>query len=182
MDVYSLENAIQAFFHNFVSPTRKECDDLACSLLGGPVVPFAIQGQFSYTVFSPHAVPEVQPAGDGSRQPILDVKIAQFRSNKSKIDIYVAQLAKAIHGDVAAETEYHGEMGQEAESHLHVYTIQKLPGLTYIEMGNFSVKMNLEQASKQLRMIEDLARYGVCQSLVYIYSYKPLQPTHLELC
>ncbi len=53
-------------------------------------------------------------------------KIAQFRFNESKIDIYVAQLAKAIHGDVAAETEYHGEIGHEADPRLDVYTIQKL--------------------------------------------------------
>ncbi|KAL8725170.1 MAG: hypothetical protein Q9166_007524 [cf. Caloplaca sp. 2 TL-2023] len=155
MDVYSLENAIQSFFNGFTSPTRQECDDLACSLLGGgPIVPFTIQGQFSYTVFSRQAVTE-----GSSSQPNVNAKIAQFRSNKSKIDIYVAQLAKAIHGDVAAETEYHGEIGHEAELRLDVYTIQRLPGLTYIEMGNFSVGMNLEQASKQFRMIEDLARY-----------------------
>ena len=161
MDVYSLENAIRSFFDGDVSPSRRECDDFARSLLGGqPVVPFTIQGQFSYTVFSPQAFTEVRPRGDGSSQPTTNANIVQFRLNNSKIDIYVAQLAKAIHGDIAAETDYCGEIGQEARACLGVYMIQKLPGVTYIEMGNFSVEMNPEQASKQLRLIEDLARYG----------------------
>ncbi len=161
MDIYSLENAIRSFFDGHVSSSRRECNDLACSLLGGgPIVPFTIQGQFSYTVFLPQAISKVRLGEDGSNKPSSDAKIVQFRLNNSKINIYVAQLAKAIHGDIAAETEYHGEIGQEAGSRLSVYIIQKLPGVTYIEMGNFSVKMTAKQASKQLRMIEDLARYG----------------------
>jgi hypothetical protein len=161
MDVYSLENAIRSFFDGHVSPSRRECDDLACSLLGGgPIVPFTIQGQFSYTVSFPQAITGARLSEDGSSKSNSDAKIVQFRLNNSKINIYVARLAKAIHGDIAAETEYYGEIGQEAGLRLSVYMIQKLPGVTYIEMGNFSIKMTAEQASKQLRMVEDLARYG----------------------
>ena len=76
------------------------------------------------------------------------------------MDVYVAQLAKAIHGDIAAETDYCGEIGQDPGNCLSVYTIQKLPGVTYIEMGNFSVEMKPEQASKQVKIVEDFARYG----------------------
>jgi hypothetical protein len=166
MDVYSLEKATRSFFDKDVSPSRKECDDLARSLLGGkPIVPSNIQGQFSYTVFSPQAITEVRPIGDGSSHPATNAKIVQFRLNSSRIDIYVAQLAKAIHGDIAAETDYCGEIGQEAGAPLGVYLIQKLPGVTYIELGNFSNKMNPEMASKQLRLIEDLARYGKSRPL-----------------
>ncbi|KAL9128891.1 MAG: hypothetical protein Q9217_002513 [Psora testacea] len=180
MEVYSLENAIRSFFAGKVSPSQKECDDLAHSLLGGErVVPFPIQGQFSYTVFSPQAVIDVPPDGDGNSQPITNAKIVQFRLNNSKIDIYVAQLAKAIHGDIAAETDYCGEIGQEAGACLDVYIIQKLPGVTYIEMGNFSVEMNPEQASKQLRLIEDLARYG--NQDLYVICCELFELTPLEL-
>ena len=161
MEVYSLENAIRGFFDGNVSPSRQECDDFARSLLGDRhIVPCAIQGRFSYTVFSPQALADVRPGEDRSSQPTTNVKIVQFRLNKSKIDIYVAQLAKAIHGDIAAETEYCGEIGQDATRCLSVYTIQKLPGVTYIEIGNFSIEMEPEQASKQVRTIEDFARYG----------------------
>lgn len=166
MDVYSLENAAQSFFDNDVSLSREDCDDLACSLLGGkPTVPSNIQGQFSYTVFSPQAVTEARSSGDGSSHPSTKAKIVQFRLNKSKIDIYIAQLAKAIHGDIAAETDYCGEIGPEAGASLGVYLIEKLPGVTYIELGNFSSKMTPEMASKQLRLIEDLARYGISKPL-----------------
>lgn len=76
MDVYSLENATRSFFDSDISPSRKECDDLARSLLGGePVVPSNIQGQSSYTVFSPQAVTEVRTRGDGSSHPAKNAKI-----------------------------------------------------------------------------------------------------------
>lgn len=67
MDVYSLEDAIRVFFDGNISPSRQECDNFARSLLGGrPVVPFPIQGQFSYTVSSPQAFADVRPGEDGS--------------------------------------------------------------------------------------------------------------------
>lgn len=119
-------------------------------------MPFPIQGQFSYTVCSPQAVTEVLSGENRSGHP---AKIVQFRLNKSKIDIYVAQLAKAIRGDITAETDYFGEIGQGAGACLSVYVIQKLLGITYIEMENFSVEMSSEMASKQPRLVEDLARY-----------------------
>lgn len=141
-------------------------DDLARSLLGGePVVPFPIQGQCSYTVCSPQAVTKVIPGGNGSSHPVENAKIVQFRLNRSKIDIYVAQLAKAIHGDITAETDYYGEIGRGGEACLCVYVIEKLPGITYIEMENFSVEMSAEMATKQLRLVEDLARYCMAVKL-----------------
>ena len=158
MEIYSLDNEIRSFFNGNLSTSRKECDDLARSLLGGePVVPFPIQGHFSYTVCSPQAVTE---GGNGSSHPVENAKIVQFRLNRSKIDIYVAQLAKAIHGDITAETDYYGEIGRGGEACLCVYVIEKLPGITYIEMENFSVEMSAEIATKQLRLVEDLARYS----------------------
>ena len=77
-------------------------------------MPFPIQGQWSYTVCCPQAVTEVPP--DGSSHPVENAKIVQFRLNRSKIDIYVAQLAKAIHGDITAETDYYGEIGRGGEA------------------------------------------------------------------
>jgi len=58
---YSLENATRFFFDSDGSPGRKECDDLACFRPGRkPIMPSYIQGQFSYTVFSPQAVLSVE--------------------------------------------------------------------------------------------------------------------------
>ncbi len=96
MDVYSLENATRSFFCSDVSRSRKEYDDLARSLpREEPIVPFNIQGQFSYTVFSSQAVTEVRPGRDRSIQPTTNAKIVQFRPNNSKIATYVIQLGKA---------------------------------------------------------------------------------------
>lgn len=160
MALYSLDDATRSFFDSDVSPSRQECDDLARSLLGGkPIVPSNIQGQFSYTVCSPQAV-EARLDGERNSFPATNANIEQFRLKSSRIDIYVAQLAKAIHGDIAAETDYYGEIGQETGTSLAVYLIQKLPGVTYIELGNFSTKMLPEMASKQLKLVEDFAGYG----------------------
>lgn len=62
-------------------------------------------------------------------------------------------------GDITAETDYYGEIGRGGEACLCVYVIEKLPGITYIEIENFSVEMSAEMATKQLRLVEYLARY-----------------------
>jgi len=166
METYSLEHAIRSFFNSDVSPNREECDNLARSLLGGQsIVPFDIQGQFSYTVYS------LQAAGTQVRRPGRDddsnsqaaannAKIVQFRLPTSRIDVPMAQLAKAIHGDIAAETDYYGELGHKGRASLGVYLIQKLPGVPYIELGNFSNAMNSDMASNQLTLVQDFARYA----------------------
>ena len=79
MEVYPLEAAVQAFFGTQISPTRQESDELASALLGGgPVVPFAIQGQFSYTVFSPGRIKASEPDHAESSDKYTNAKIVQF--------------------------------------------------------------------------------------------------------
>ncbi len=80
-----------------------------------------------------------------------------------------------LHEDIAAQTEYCGEIWQEAGTCLGVYLIEKLSGITYIEMGNSSIKMNPEQASKRLRIIEDFAGYVDVKNFFYVDYYKPMQ-------
>ena len=159
MEIYSLEAAVQAFFSTQISPTRQESDELASTLLGGdPVVPFAIQGQFSYTVFSPGRIKASESDHAESSDKYSNAKIVQFRLPESKINVCLAQCAKKIHGHLAAETYYHGEIGHSTHR-LAIYVIEKLPGVAYIEMGNFSAKMDTDRAMRQFRMIEDFARY-----------------------
>lgn len=124
----------------------------------GPVVPFAIQGQFSYTVFSPEAITEIEPDAAESSYKCSNMKIVQFRLHKSKINIDLAQRGKEIHGNIAARTDYYGEVGQHSTQPLAIYVIDKLSVVAYIEMGNFSIKMDADQASRQLRIVEDFAR------------------------
>lgn len=142
-----------------ISPTRQESDELASALLGGdPVVPFAIQGNFSYTVFSPGRIKASEPDHAESNDKYSNAKIVQFRLPESKINVGLAQCAKEIHGHLVAETFYHGEIG-DSTRRLAIYVIEKLPGVTYIEMGNFSADVDTDQAMRQFRMIEVFARY-----------------------
>ncbi|KFA76186.1 hypothetical protein S40288_10097 [Stachybotrys chartarum IBT 40288] len=61
---YSLDNCVKSFFQTYTDATQQACDDLAQRLVGPPVEPVHIQGQFSYTVI----------AGEQCR------KIVQFRA------------------------------------------------------------------------------------------------------
>ena len=154
MEFYSLENTIRSLIDGDGCPSRQECDDLARSLLGGrSVLPFAIQESFSYTVYSPQAIRAIRSGGDEIRQPTTDDKIVQFRLNNSKVDMDLVRLAKAVHGDIAAQTEYCGEIGHEAGTCLEV---------------------------KQMRMIEEFARYVDVEDFYADY-YKPIQLLFMEM-
>ena len=50
--IYSLDNTINSFFESQSIVTRRQCDELAVSLVGEPVSPAPIQGAFSYTVIA----------------------------------------------------------------------------------------------------------------------------------
>ena len=143
--VYSLDNAINSFFKSQPSVTRRQCDELAVSLVGEPVNPTAIQGAFSYTVIA------------GVEQS----KIVQFRSQDSVLDMETLKLARAIHGQVVAACTYHGNIGQSS-SPLSVYVIEKLPGTTYIQarcINGLSAEPSLETASRQPNTVIGFARY-----------------------
>lgn len=153
MDVYSLRTRFDLSSIKTPLRLKKNVTTSPFPCLGRtPIVPSKIQGQFSYTVFSAQATTDVCPEREGSNLPVTNAKIVQFRLDNTKVDIYVAQLAKAVHGDIAPETDFHGEIGQEAGASFSVYLIQRLPGV--------SKKMNSEVASKQLGLIEDIARYA----------------------
>lgn len=94
--IYSLQDTINEFFASHASVTQQQCDDLAVSLVGGPVNPVPIQGSFSYTVTA------------GAQQS----KIGQFRDANSDLDTDVLNLARQVYGQVVAAYTSHGEVGQ----------------------------------------------------------------------
>lgn len=112
--LYSLENTINNFFTCHPTVTRQQCDELAISLVGGPVSPVPIQGSFSYTVTG------------GAQQP----KIVQFRDANSDLDTKFLDLARMVYGYVVANYTFHGKIGQLLP--LSVYSMEKLPGIPYI--------------------------------------------------
>lgn len=143
MEIYSLDGTIASFFDK-VSPNRQQCDDLASSLVRGPVVPVSIQGSFSYTV---------------STQRDKDQKIVQFRVSHSALDVDIIQLAQRIHGDIVPSTRYYGEIGNGPTAPVKVYVIEKLPGVTFIDIMLASERTSCPMPMPRMRMIEDISRY-----------------------
>ncbi len=142
--VYSLDSAINEFFKSQSTVTRRQCDELAVSLVGEPVNPVPIQGAFSYTVIA------------GVKQS----KIVQFRAQISVLDMETLNLARTIHGQLVADCTYHGNIGQS--SPLSVYVIDKLPGTTYVEarcIDGLSAELSLEAASRQSNTVIGFAKY-----------------------
>ncbi|WEW59601.1 hypothetical protein PRK78_005075 [Emydomyces testavorans] len=141
MKMYSLENSIRSFFETQVSPNQQQCDELASSLVQGSVFPVPIQGSFSYTL---------------STRRDEDQKIVQFRVSHSALDLKTIQLAKEIHGNIVPSTNYHGEIGDGPTPPVKVYTIEKLPGITQIEMV---VKNSTSLPLVRPKMIQELSRF-----------------------
>ncbi len=111
--IYSLDSAIVEFFLPLQGVTRRQCDDLAPSLVGPPASPCQIQGAFSYTVC---AGPE-------------QTKIVQFRSEY--LDMETLEFAHSIFGRLVAKYVQHGYVGNL--SRLGVYVMDKIQSVTYIE-------------------------------------------------
>jgi len=110
--VYSSGDAVEAFFQDLEGSSKQACDDRAASLVGEPVHPVSIQGQFSYTVIA------------GPQQD----KIVQFRPHSFVLDTKVLQLAAKIHGVSVPACNEHEELGN-----LRVYVMDKVQGIAYIE-------------------------------------------------
>jgi hypothetical protein len=142
--VYSADKVINMFFKSQTTVSRQECDELALSLVGGPVNPVPIQGAFSYTVIA------------GSNQS----KIVQFRAQSSVLDMEVLNLARAIHGQFVATCTYHGVIGCQP-SPVSVYVMERLPGTTYIHarcIHGLSAAPSSEVVSRQSNTVVDFAR------------------------
>jgi len=138
---YSLDDSIATFLSTQTDTTREECDILARSLLSAQVSAVPIQGAFSYTV------------ADHSR-------VVQFRGSNSPLDIGVLRRARSIHGPLVAETNYHGQIGQDRP--LLVYIIEKLPGITYLEYqlrSGLRQSLSEQQYNRQRTLVKDFARY-----------------------
>ncbi|EFR03713.1 hypothetical protein MGYG_06710 [Nannizzia gypsea CBS 118893] len=102
-----------------------------------------MQGSFSYTVAT---------KGDE------DQKIVQFRVSHSPLNVDTIQRAQEVHGAVVPLAQYHGELGDGPTAPLKVYAMEKLPGVTYIDM----VLDHLRDSSPpmpKLQTIQDLSRY-----------------------
>lgn len=134
MHHYSLERTINQFFAGR-SVTQEECDRQATELTGEPAKPVRIQGAFSYTVAARNMV-------------------VQFRVSESLLDTKTLALARQIYGSVVPACVDKGVIGHPP-SPLNVYVMDKIPGITYIELRSATMRC----ASWQEQTISDFARY-----------------------
>lgn len=134
MSYYSLEDTIDRFFSG-CTVTREECDRAAAKITGEAVEPVQLQGAFSYTV----------TAGE---------HLVQFRVPESLLDTERLALARKIYGSVVPACVNKGVIGPSAS--LTVYVMDKIPGITYIEVP----LTKLRCTSWQEQTVSDFARYS----------------------
>ncbi|KAI1276019.1 hypothetical protein F5Y07DRAFT_147401 [Xylaria sp. FL0933] len=139
--LYSLDSAIESFFSENTTVIRSECDDFALTIVGGRVNPVQIQGAFSYTF----------TAGTN------ESKLFQFRTHDSKLAMSIINLARLVHPEFVARCKYHGTIGQSRP--LHIYEMDKLPGITYIMARHVSVVQPLDAVLRQRKTAADFARF-----------------------
>lgn len=89
VEYYSVDQGIANFFRQ-TSATRAACDQFPKEHLGGQVVPVAVQGVCSYTVYA------------GSNAEF----VAQFRIKPLQLQIETANLARTIYGDLAPKVTF----------------------------------------------------------------------------
>ena len=95
---YSLNDAISELFAQ-ASATREACDTKAKDLVGGNVLPVAVQGCCSYSVY---AGPELK-------------FVVQFRLKSLALKPEIATLAREIHGAPAPNAVFRGRVGRWCE-------------------------------------------------------------------
>lgn len=134
MSYYSLEDTIDRFFSG-CTVTREECDRAAAKITGEAVEPVQLQGAFSYTV----------TAGE---------HLVQFRVPESLLDTERLALARKIYGSVVPACVNKGVIGPSPS--LTVYVMDKIPGITYIEVP----LTKLRCTSWQEQTVSDFARYS----------------------
>ena len=145
---YSLTETLDSSFKSQTDATRRDCDQFAQDLAGGPVVPCDIQGAFSYTVIA------------GQKSSI----IIQFRSQSSLLDMEMLTLAHLIHPEFVPSCHCHGTIGCLLP--LSIYMMDRVPGTTRIQ---FRCSYDISH-EKAVNTVRDFGRYIFTMSGVAIVS------------
>lgn len=140
--------------------TRETCDSLAKDLVGGDqVVPVAIQGACSYTVY----------AGQD-----LDY-VVQFRLKSPGLKAETAALARRIFGTLAPETSFKQQLGENSEADgqepLLVYVMTRIQGMSRLEfiLAHGFPENTPENMARRKNLVQDVARSAVsCCSYIEV--------------
>ncbi|UKZ82632.1 hypothetical protein TrVFT333_010425 [Trichoderma virens FT-333] len=136
--VETLDESLARFFSCAgACTTRNQCDAFANKTFGGPIIPIASQGLFSYSV----------SAADGT-------VLVQFRDATSPIDTQMLDMVFMIHADFVTRCKYWGTIGSSPG--LLIYSMEMIPGESY-----FSISLSLleENLDHQLATVRSLARF-----------------------
>lgn len=150
---YSVDQEIGQFFEK-TSATRLACDTYTKEHLGGDIIPVAVQGVCSYTVY----------AGLDSEY------VAQFRLKSLQLSMETMNLARAIYGHFAPQVTFMGQLGEDTEGKepLYIYFMNRIQGISYLDFilaHNSQIPENSPEFSVwRKNLIVDIARYadGVC--------------------
>ena len=134
--------SITSFFNSngLTAKDRLDCDASARALFpNGKITPAPTQGYCSYTVL----------AGD--------CQIVQFRPKRYQFDPAVIKAAKKVFADYAPTIYFIGKMNSTG---LLIYTMDKLPGISYKEYRSGATSPAQEQTwINHVQIIEDFARF-----------------------
>ncbi|KAI1174369.1 hypothetical protein F4777DRAFT_387634 [Nemania sp. FL0916] len=145
---YSVDLEIAHFFEQ-TSATRSECDASAKELVGGDVVPVAIQGVCSYTVYA------------GPNQEF----VVQFRLRSLDLKSEIVNLARHIHGSLVPDISFKGQLGKATDvtgkEPSCIYVMTRAQGISYLD---FILKHDFPMNSPEWfgwrhSMIADFARF-----------------------
>lgn len=146
---YSVDQEIADFFEK-TAATRSACDNFARERLGGNVVPVAVQGVCSYTVY----------AGPNAEF------VVQFRLASLQLSMDIANLARSIYGHFAPHVTFLGQIGEviESKESLYIYVMSRVRGISYLDFilaHNSHVPENSSQFSSWRRnLVTDIAKYA----------------------
>ncbi|MCJ1377781.1 hypothetical protein MMC17_000877 [Xylographa soralifera] len=141
---YSLDIAIAEFFTQ-TSTTREACDVKAKDLVGGQVVPVAVQGNCSYSVY---AGPEFE-------------FVVQFRLKSLVLEAEIVTLAREIYGSLAPNASFHGQLGDDGKEPLFVYVMNRIHGISHLDfvLANGFPENSDENFFWRKTLMSDVARF-----------------------
>lgn len=148
---YTVDDEIAAFFSK-TAVTRDTCDGLAKDLVGGDqVVPVAVQGVCSYTIYAG------QDLG----------YVVQFRLRSLGLKGETAALARRIFGTLAPEVSFRQQLGEDSEAAgqepLLVYVMTRIQGMSRLDfiLAHGFPENSPENMARRKNLIQDVARSAV---------------------
>ncbi|EQL33190.1 hypothetical protein BDFG_04636 [Blastomyces dermatitidis ATCC 26199] len=145
---YSVDQEIAHFFAK-TSASRSACDTYVKEHLGGDIIPVAVQGVCSYTVYA-------GPKGEF---------VAQFRLKSLQLRMEIVNLAQTIYGHFVPQVSFRGQVGESADGKepLYIYVMSRIRAISYLDFllaQNTRVPENsLKFSSWRKNLVTDIAKF-----------------------